>query len=196
MSNRLYGPAGAPASGSFIALNTPANPAATLPFTQSFSTTAETVLLNLALNSATAALVTAIPPGGPLEQLPWQFVWSGVIQTAQGSTVTMKFYSGTSTTVGSNTLLGNSGATASINGKVPFLARLTGMVYDSISGKLQGQVSFEINNVVVAAVALSNIVTGIGNTNNPVLSICASVTFGTATAPNKLTTTEFAIYET
>lgn len=194
MSNRLYGPSGAPGVAGAVALNTPGAAAAVLPATQLVTTTGETVILNPALNSTTQALVCWIPNGGPLDGLPAKLIWSGILETAQSSTATLKIYSGTSTTVGSDTLLGSSGAISAFSGKCPFYA-VVEFIYDSISGKMGGKISFVVNNTVVATVALSNVITNINNVNNPVLSFVSSVTFGTATAPNTIVTREFAVYE-
>jgi len=194
MSNRVYGPSGAPGVAGAVALNTPGAAAGVLPATQVVTTTAETIILNPALNSTTQALVCSIPNGGPLDGLPAKLIWSGILETAQSSTATLKIYSGTSTTVGSDTLLGSSGAISAFSGKCPFFVILE-FIFDSVSGKMGGKVSFVVNNTVVATVALSNVITSINNVNNPVFSFVPSVTFGTATAPNTIVTREFAVYE-
>jgi hypothetical protein len=70
------------------------------------------------------------------------------------------------------------------------------VVFDSVSGKLQGTISFVANNVIVATVALSNVVTGVNNSNalgTAILNFVLSVTFGTANAGNQFNVKEFAI---
>ena len=129
--------------------------------------------------SSTLPLQLQIPPSGPLEQRPFDVVASGYLNIGTSSTFTLKFYSGTSTTVGSDTLLSSSGAITGFAGKAPFYMRAT-LIYDSVSGKLQGSVKFMINNTLVAEAAVSNVVTGVNNNNLPVLNFLLSCTFGTA----------------
>ena len=108
----------------------------------------DTVILNPALNSATQALVLSLPPGSRLEQNPFDVIASGYILTGASSTVTIKLWSGTSTTVGSDTNLCTSGAVSAFSGKTPWYLRAT-MIYDSVSGKLIGGYEFCVNNAVV-----------------------------------------------
>jgi hypothetical protein len=177
-STRLYGPSSAPAiPGGVVTANTPATNAAPLPANVTILNTTETVITSPA--NPGQPLVLNIPPGGPLEQRRFELYASGYIFTGTSSTVTIKLYSGTSATVGSDTLLGSSGAITAFAGKAPWYASAN-LIYDSVSGKLQGSIKFLVNNTLVSEVAVSNVVTGISNTNNPVASFVISVTFGTA----------------
>lgn len=174
-STRLY--TANRSSSVVVAQSSPGAIVPLLPALQTVLTTAETVIGDPGV--PTLPLLCQIPPGGPLEQEEFQVVGSGWFNLGTSSTVTMKLYSGNSLTPGSNTLLLTSGAITAFAGKAnwKFVARL---IYDSNSGKLTGTVEFLINNVLVAAAVVTNVVTGINNVNNPVASFCFSVTYGTA----------------
>lgn len=190
-STRQYGPTAAPGAAGLLAAQTAGAIAGVLPALQTVTVSTETVILNPSLNSATQALVLNIPSGGPNEQRPFDILASGYISTGTSSTVTVKLYSGTSTTVGSDTLLGSSGAITAFSGKCPWYLRAT-LVYDSVSGKLQGSIKFMVNNTLVAETAISNVPTGLNNnTGNPVASFVLSVTFGTANAANQINVQDF-----
>lgn len=191
-TTRLYGPSGAPGVAGSVAQNTPGATAGVLPVKMVIATTTETVILNPSLNSPTAALVLSVPPNGPLEQRPFLVEPSGVIEPGVSSTVTLKLYSGSSTTVGNNVLLGSSGAITAFTAKTPFWVSAK-LIYDSISGRMIGTIKFIVNNVIVAEVAVSNVVTGINNANNPVVSFVMSVTFGTANAANTIIVQDFPV---
>jgi hypothetical protein len=192
-STRLYGTTGVPGSPGLVLPNTPGAAAAALPATQTIAAAAtDTVILNPAMNSSTQALVVNIPPNGPLEQEPFELVASGILEPAQSSTATIKLWSGTSTTVGSDTLLGSSGALTAFTRKTPW-SMSAKLQYDSVSGLLAGTIEFVANNVIVARVAISNVITGVNNTNNPVASFVLSAAFGTATAPNTIVVKDFGI---
>lgn len=191
-STRQFGPSGAPGTAGLLAQNVAGATAGVLPATQIVTVNTETVILNPALASATQALVLSIPPGTAIEQQPFDVIASGYISTGASSTVTIKLYSGTSTTVGSDTLLGSSGAITAFSGKCPWYAKAT-LIFDSVSGKLQGTIKFVVNNSLVAEVAVSNVVTGLSNTANPVASFVLSVTFGTANAANTISVKDFCV---
>jgi len=193
-SNRLYGPSSSPQTpGGVVAANTSGAQAAVLPALQVIAAAAtDTVILNPSQNSATAALILNIPPGGPLEGRPFQVLASGYLAPAQSSTATLKLWSGTSTTVASDTVLGSSGAVTAFTRKCPWWIKAE-LQYDSVSGLLTGKIEFFVNNVIVAAVAITNVISSVNNANNPVLSFVLSVAFGTATAPNTINVQEFAV---
>lgn len=191
-STRLYGPQGAPGAAGSVALNTSGATAGVLPASLTLATTTETVIPNPALNSPTSPLLLSIPPSGPLEQRVFDILASGWLNTGASSTVTIKLYSGTSATPGSNTLLGSSGALTAFAGKAPWYFRAT-CVYDSNSGKLNGTIKFISNNQLVAEVVLSNVVSGLNNANNPVANFVISVQFGTGNAANQITVQDFAV---
>jgi hypothetical protein len=134
---------------------------------------AEAILAN-PQNSA-IALTIALPPNTANEQSELILAASGYIKTTSTTNVTLKVYSGSSLTPGSNTQLATSGAVAQNTATAPFLIRLH-FVYDSVSGKVGGFFKFLINNTLVAEGALSNVVTAVSNTGNPVLTFCLSGT--------------------
>jgi hypothetical protein len=161
------------------ALNSQASLAALIPAVLVLPGTTETVVPNP--QNSTIALILPITANQGLEQIPWDLVVSGFITTTNSSNITCKIYSGTSLTVGSDTAVATSGAIAVNTVSAPFFMRLY-VIYDSVSGKLQGSFEGMINNVLVAKTALSNVVTGIKDTNNPVLSFVVSFTSSAATA--------------
>jgi hypothetical protein len=178
-STKLYGPAPAPGlQGTFPALNTPGAVApGPLPASQTILVNTEVVIANPALS--TIALYVPIPANSPLEQKRFQLMASGIMTLGTSSTATIKLYSGSSLTPGSNTLLKSSGAASAFSGTAAWWIDAK-LIFDSTSGKLAGEVEFFINNVIVASAAIANQPTGISNTNNPVTTFCLSFTFGTA----------------
>jgi hypothetical protein len=193
-STRLYGPSGAP-GGTPIAINTVAAAAQTsgapLPAQLVGNTTSEQVVLNPAIPGQ--ALVLQIPSDSALEQKPFEISASGYIKTAASMTVTAKLYVGSSATVGSETdVLASSSTVTQNSATAPFWIHAK-LIYDSVSGKLTGVADFLINNTVVASAAVSNVVTGISNQNNPVLSFVISFTFSVAEATNLVNVADFGI---
>lgn len=199
-STRLYGPTLPPGAAGSIAINTPgagASPAA-LPVTQSISVAATDAMIETPGLTA-VPLAVSIPPNSPLEGKPFDLSWSGVIENAQSSTFTLKLWglvAALSNTPASNTALGSSGAFSAFTGKTNWYVAAR-LIFDSISGKLTGKVEFFANNVLVAAVAVSTVITGINNvpvtsppattpTGVPVLNFGLSVASGTVTAANTL----------
>jgi hypothetical protein len=191
-SNRLYAANVPQSTTGLVPANTYGGAVAALPATNTITTTTETVITAGPNQTNAQVLVLQIPPGGPLEQRPFDVVASGEITTGASSTVNVKLYSGVSATVASNTLLGASGAITAFSGKTSWYAKAT-LIYDSISGKMSGTIKFLVNNVLVAETAISNIITGISNANNPVASFVLSVTFGTANAGNIIVVQDFAV---
>jgi hypothetical protein len=156
------------------ALNTQA--AATvgpLPAQLLLAASAEAIVAN-PLNAA-IPLSVALPPNTQNEQNELILEICGYIKTTSTSNVTLKVYSGTSLTPGSNTSLATSGAIAQNSATAPFIARLS-LIYDSVSGKLHGWFKFLVNGTLVAEAALSNVVTALSNTGNPVATFCLSAT--------------------
>ena len=92
--------------------------------------------------------------------------------------LTIKVYEGAA--IASGNLLGSSGAIAQ-NGTTS--ARVTALfwvhaylAFDSVSGTLVGKIDFYLNKTVVAAVTLSNFVTGFSNTSLSTTPTIAPVT--------------------
>lgn len=191
-TTRLYAPTNSPAVPGLIPLSTSAaggSPGA-LPATQVIATATETVIVNPA--QPTLPLQLQIPAGSPLDGQRFECYASGSINTGVSSTATIKLYSGTSLTVGSDTILASSGALTAFAGKANWFMSCM-MIFDSYSGKLTGTAKFVANNVLVAEVAISTVLTGLTNRTNPVANFLLSATFGTASATSQITVTEFAI---
>jgi hypothetical protein len=192
-STRLYGPSIAtPLPATPLSLNVQAGSGIVpLPATLVANTvTTEQMVLNPA--QPTLPLLVQIPSGTELEQRSFGLEITGFIKTTGTANVTVKVYSGTSATPGSNTLLVSSGAIAQNSATAPF--RVKGdMIFDSVSGKLTGSIGFLINNTLVAATAISNVVTGINYKNNPVASFGLSATFSAGFAGNAITVQDLCV---
>lgn len=192
-STRIYGPSIAtPSPATPTAINVQAGsgivplPAALVTGTS----TSEAMVPNPA--TPTKPLLVQIPAGTELEQKQFQIKASGYITTGGTTNVTIKLYSGTSLTPGSNTLLGSSGAIAQNSASAPWF--LSGdLIFDSVSGKLTGTIQFFVNGTLVASVAVSNTITGISYNNNPVASFGLSFTCSAGFAANKINVAEHCI---
>lgn len=168
-----------------VALNTQAGNAGPLPVTQALTAVAETLILS-AINPA-VALTVQIPPVSGYEQTVFDLVASGYLKTTNVTNLTLKVYSG-STLAG--TLLGTSGAIAQNTASAPYFVRAK-LIYDSVSGKLDGAIQFFVNHTLVAEVVVSNTITGISDngTGNggAVATFCLSLTSSAAAAGNPTT---------
>jgi hypothetical protein len=143
-SNRLFGPSGIPGAAGQLAQNVQGSVApAPLPAKQTVTVNTETVINNPALSAQ--PLLVSIPASALLEQNIFEIHASGYIKCNASSTLTLKLYSGSSATVGSDTLLKSSGAVSAFQATVPFYI-IAQLVYDSVSGKLGGTVKFMVNN--------------------------------------------------
>jgi hypothetical protein len=193
-STRLYGPSIAtpsPASG-VPAINVQAQTGVIpLPATLTTGTsTAEAMVPNPA--TPTKALLVQVPSNSNLEQRAFELEITGYIITGGTTNITLKVYGSiTSTVTTSSTLLGSSGAVAQNNVKAPFWAHAK-LIFDSISGKLNGTIDFLINNTVVASVAITA-VTGVSDTANPVLSLGMSITASAGFATNEIIVQDLCI---
>jgi len=143
-----------------------------LPATQTVASSTETVIVDP--QNTSAALIVSVPPNR-FEQIPFDLVISGYLKTTSSTNLTLKVYSGTSTTVGSNTKIADSSTVAQNSASAPFEVRLH-LLYDTVSGKLTGFSEFLINNTLVAKTALAAVVTGLNNVNNPVANFVFSLT--------------------
>lgn len=183
VSDRPFGPTTRATSVPPFALNTQATANgqqnSILPVLQTLAGTAEVQIASGQL--PTAPISIAIPPATALEQTVFDLWWSGYITTTASGNITLKVYEGNSTTIGSNTLLGSSGAIAQASETAPFWAHAT-LVYDSVSGKLDGKIEFFVNHTLVAAVAVSNTVTGVSNLGDPVAVFTLTATSSGATS--------------
>lgn len=125
------------------------------------------------------AYVCSLSPSEGNEAVPFDLVVSGYVTTTNTTNVTLKLYSGTSLTVASDVALAASAATAQNTASAPFEIHAH-LLYDSVSGKLTGWFDGLVNNTLITKAALSNIVTGIKDTNNPVANFVLSATSSAA----------------
>lgn len=193
LNQRPYGPGpGVPSGLNVQALNTPAAQANVFPATVAGGVgTTETVVLNPAL--AATALIASLQNETNLEQIPWDICASGnCAVNATTTTLTIKLYSGTSTTVGSDTLLKTSAAITPTATKFGWMLQGKAQ-YDSVSGLMQGTCKFLINNQVVAESAWAAQITGVSNAANPVCSFVLSATFGASNAANLFSVAAFSV---
>ena len=195
LSQRPYGAApGNPSGLNPVALNTQAavpGQGSAVPATVVNIGTTETVVPNAAV--PTIALIAALSNETNLEQIPFDISASGTFHVSATSvTVTLKLYSGTSLTVGSNTLLKTSGAITPTHTNSNWVL-IGKAIFDSTSGLLTGSVKWLIDNQLVAETVFTNVPTGVSNANNPVANFVLSATFGTANAVNAVTVQQFTI---
>jgi hypothetical protein len=169
LSDRPYGPNTNAAS---VANQIPLNEQATqqqtlagvLPILFTLAGTAETQVPSAP--NAAAPLSIQIPPDTQIEQTVFDLFASGYIETTASGNITIKLYEGSSATLGSNTLLGSSGAIAQASATAAWFAHAQ-LIFDSVSGVLAGKVDFYVNKTIVASVTLSNFPTGFLNQANP-----------------------------
>lgn len=160
-----------------VALNTQATSAgqqnSILPLLQSIVATAETQILSGPVPQI--PLSCALHPATQSEQVKFNFDASGYITTTASGNITLTLYSGVSTTIGSNTLLKASTATAQASASAPWWIH-GDLIYDSVSGLLCGTVGFYINKVLIASATLTNFPTGISNLSDPVAQFSMTIT--------------------
>jgi hypothetical protein len=185
LCNRPNGPVSIAASSTGQAtLSTQTGQPPVFPQTIVLSGTVETVIPHP--QQAAAPWLIPVPGNEGNEQVGWDLYVSGYIVTTNTTNVTIKVYSGTSLTVGSDTQLATSGAIAQNTLSAPFEMHLH-FVYDSVSGKMGGYFEGFINNTLVAKAALSNVVTGLKDSISPVLNLLLSATSSAASGPNPTT---------
>jgi hypothetical protein len=169
LSDRPWGPNSNAAS---VANQIPLNQQATQT-----QTAAGLLSVQLELVAATETQVPSAPnpavplwiivgPDTQLEQAVFDLFASGYIKTEDATNVTLKLYEGNSATIGSNTLLGSSGAIAQNTAIAPWWLHAK-LIYDSVSTLLTGTIEFYVNKTLVAKVTLSNFPSGFLNQGNP-----------------------------
>lgn len=176
LAQRPYGPSPTNVSGqSVYSQNIQAALAeGVLPALQSIISATEAKILN-PLNSA-LALSIPLPPKAGLEQIPFDVYISGYIKTTASGTVALGLYADNSATVTSGNLLHKTAsATTQNTATAPFWFHAK-LIYDSVSGKLTGQAGGSINNVIDPEIALTNVLTGISDSGDPVLNLSLSIT--------------------
>ncbi len=183
-----YGPlTGAAQSAQMTALNVQQQGNAILPTAFSVTSATEAVIPNP--QNLAAALIVPLPPDqSQNEKTPIDFVVSGELKTLSSTNVTLKVYSGTSTTVGSDTAIGTSGAISQNTLTAPFEFHFH-FVLDSTSGTIGGWFEGFINNTLIARAAISSVLSGLNNANNPVMNLLLSLTSSGATGGSPTTIT-------
>jgi len=169
LSDRPYGPNSQAASvANQIPLNQQATQTQTLsgPSPVQFTLGAATETLVPSAPNAAVPLQITIPPDTQIEQTVFDLYASGYIKTTATGTITIKLYEGTSATIGSDTLLGSSGAINQNSATASWFAHAV-LIFDSVSGVLAGKIEFYVNKTVVVAVTLSNFPSGFLNQGNP-----------------------------
>lgn len=151
-----------------IPLNQQATQTQTLsgPIPVQFTLGAATETLVPSAPNAAEPLQITIPPDTQIEQTVFDLYASGYIKTTATGTITIKLYEGTSATIGSDTLLGSSGAINQNSATASWFAHAV-LIFDSVSGVLAGKIEFYVNKTIVAAVTLSNFPSGFLNQGNP-----------------------------
>lgn len=125
---------------------------------------------------------------------------SGLITTHAATNVTVTLYKGTTLVAGTNTVLKASTATAQDGSggivKRPWwleAALILTSTADAAAagGALDGKCEFHINNTVVAAAAITELL-GVDGAGEPALNLCVGITFSVANVDNAATLSEFA----
>ena len=144
----------------------------------------------LATNLAAAI---AVPGTKRLEGRKFNIRATGVCTTS-GAAVTVQPFlaAGSSLTQAQNTVIAQTAATTVAQTSCPWTIEAA-LTFDSISGKLTGQFTSNVNNQVGALTALPTVITGLNGSNDPVFSVVCGLTFSTASAQNTATLTEFVL---
>lgn len=194
LSDRPNGPMPLAANSALMSgLNAQANQTNILPATLTLTGTALGVVLNP--QNATLALVCPLSPNEGNEQTVFDLWASGTVSTTvTTNNIVVKLAAGTSIVDANNTALGVSGASAVNNMASNWYIHAT-LLYDSVSGKLTGNVESEVGNVFTAKAALTNIVTGVNDNNNPVVNFVLSFSSSAAAAgtPTTVTVKKFSV---
>ena len=173
--DRPNGPtSGAASVATATGLNVQANQAGPLPATQSIISATEVKILSPE-NSA-IALTVQLPPDTANEQAVLDLMISGYVKTTAAGTIAIGLYADALTTITAGNLLHKTAAAVTQNSATaPFFFHAQ-LIYDSVSGKLQGKAGGMVNNVIDPEIAVSNVLTGLSNTANPVANFSISVT--------------------
>lgn len=173
--DRPNGPfSGAANSAAQSALNAQANQNPTQPVSQAVISSSEVKILSP--QNTAVALSIEIPPNTGNEQTVFDVVASGYVKTTASGTLAIGLYGdGLAAVTSANLLHKTASATTQNSTTAPweFHARL---IYDSVSGKLTGKAGGMINNVIDPDLALTNVLTGINNATNPVVTFSLSLT--------------------
>jgi hypothetical protein len=150
-----------------------ATPAA-LPAVQAITVATESILVSP--SNPAGALAVPLGPFTALEQTVFDVIASGYITTRAAGTIALGLYVGSSATVVAGNLLHKTAAAVTQNtATAPWWIHAM-LIYDSVSGKLQGKCGGTINNVLDPEIANTNVPTGVSNTANPVATFSLSIT--------------------
>ena len=185
-------------------------PGAALPATLlSPTSTAEQIVLSAAPTTVAQAggtlqeflaLVCSIPAGSILEGQEWSGSISGRTVVGAAGNLTLKLYGSTAaltnlSTAQAGVLLKSSGAVAlGAASTDPFLIKLSNCVFDSVSGKLVGEVEMIVGGTLVAKALFTNAVTGVNNEGTiPTFNLAISAQWSVANAANEIVVENFEI---
>lgn len=174
--DRPNGPvSGAANSATATTLNAQAAQSGPLPALQAITSATEAKILSPE-NTAVALTVT-LPPNTPsTEQTVIDVMISGYIKTTASGTIALALYEdGLATVTAGNLLHKTASAVTQNTATAPFFFHAV-LIYDSVSGKLTGKAGGMINNVIDPEIALTNVLTGISNVANPVLTFSFTIT--------------------
>jgi hypothetical protein len=161
-----------------------ATPAA-LPAAQAVTVATEVIILSP--SNPAGALTAALGPFTALEQTLFDVIASGYITTKAAGTIALGLYVGAGATVVAGNLLHKTAAAVTQNTTTAPWWIHAALIYDSVSGKLQGKCGGTINNVLDPEIAITNVPTGVSNLANPVATFSLSIT-STGGAPGTPTT--------
>jgi hypothetical protein len=170
--------------------------------------TAAVPAANLAAALATAQIFAALQsgtipapallsvPGGPyrMEAKRFRVRMSGAVTGAAAGVTANPFIAvGSSLTPGSNVVIAQPGTAGAIGAaSCPYWLEAD-LIFDSLSGKLQGYFNGMVNNVAITNAALATVVTGLTSKNDPVFQLVCGVTFSTASTANVASLSEFVL---
>jgi hypothetical protein len=152
-------------------LNVQAGNAAPIPATLTLTGVAAGVVVNP--QNPASALVCQLSSNQGNEASSFDLWASGYVTTTSTTNIVGKLASGTSTTDGTNTALGSSSASACNSASAPWRVHAE-LIYDSVSGKLNGTVEWLINNILTAKAVVATVVTGLKDNNSPVANFVLS----------------------
>jgi hypothetical protein len=149
------------------------------------ASSAETKILNP--SNLLIALTVSLPPDTANEQSVLEVMISGYIKTTASGTIALGLYGdGLATVTAGNLLHKTASAVTQNSATAPFYFRAQ-LIYDSVSGKLTGKAGGSINNVLDPEIALTNVLTGLTNVGNPVLTLSFSITSSGADSTHNTT---------
>lgn len=168
----------------------PASPvSAAINTSQIFPLKASGVSIGAPAPPASAAVLPC-PGSSRLEQKRFEVRASGYCKTNGAYTVTPVLYAalvaptGAASLVPANwTAIATGTATAVSTTSAGWILQAE-MLFDSVSGKLQGMFEQNVNNSYVSRAALSAALTGVNGATEPVLTFAVGLTFNTADASN------------